>query len=97
MNLTKWKTLASKEREEFLASLNAQDSESRDLAIQVGLDFEEHCRWQYDKIKVLNRFGELQICIYLNRDDYEVAKRYPKISYLSFGIVYDSERNYIEN
>lgn len=95
MQLTEWKKLSEFQRREALLKFDAPNGEGYDLARQVAEDFKPLSRWPFEKVSILNRFGELCISVYLKNDDYQYASRYQQDSHLGFRIFYDTENNYI--
>jgi len=96
MNLTEWKSLSDEERRKISDSWDTLNGEGLDLAKQVATEFKNHCRWNYEKVNVFNRFTELVICVYLENVDYQEADRSSAFTYLGFRFHYDKVNNYFE-
>jgi len=96
MKLAEWISLSHKARKKVSDSWDTLNGEGYSLAEKVGNDFKQHCRWNYEKVNILNRFTELIICVYLESDDFQDANRYPTTTYLGFKINYDTVNNYFE-
>lgn len=95
MHLNEWKKLTESEQRDALLKFNALNGEGYNLAKEVADDFKPLCRWPFEKVNILNRFGEICICVYLKNEDYQYASNYPNGSHLGFRIFYGTENNYI--
>jgi hypothetical protein len=96
MDLNKWKSLSEAEREKVRGNWDTLNGEGYDLAKQAATEFKNHCRWNYEKFNVLNRFTELIICVYLENEDYQDADKSSVDTYLGFKVHYDKLSNYFE-
>jgi len=96
MKLAEWKVLSSSEQKEALLKFDALNGEGYDLAAEVAEDYKSRCKWPYEKFNILNRFGELCICVCLSNEDYQIAYKYPEANYLGFRVFYGKESNYIQ-